>query len=93
MFIDSCVEYYGTRFDDCLKQVASAFPELDLSGISMDDGDDGSSQPTPTPESDGVVVLAKPAANPSPPTSNTPAAIVNVEDQQADGNPADAPAP
>ena len=92
-FIDSCAEYYGTGLDDCLKQVASAFLELDLSGITMDDGDDGSSQPTPTPESDGVVVLAQPAANPSPPTSNTPAAIVNVEDQQADGNPADAPAP
>ena len=30
-FIDSCAEYYGTGFDDCLKQVASAFPELDLS--------------------------------------------------------------
>ena len=35
-FIDSCTDYYGTGFDDCLKQVASAFPELDLSGISMD---------------------------------------------------------
>ena len=35
-FIDSCADYYGTGFDDCLKQVASAFPELDLSGISMD---------------------------------------------------------
>ena len=93
MFIDSCVEYYGTRFDDCLKQVASAFPELDLSGISMDDGDDGSSEPNLTLEANGVVVLAQPAANPSTPVSNTPAAIVNVENQQADGNPADAPAP
>ena len=35
-FIDSCADYYGTGFDDCLKQVASAFSELDLSGISMD---------------------------------------------------------
>ena len=35
-FIDPCADYYGTDFDDCLKQVASAFPELDLSGISMD---------------------------------------------------------
>ena len=35
-FIDSCADYYGTEFDDCLKQVASAFPKLDLSGISMD---------------------------------------------------------
>ena len=35
-FINSCAEYYGIGFDDCLKQVALAFPELDLSGISMD---------------------------------------------------------
>ena len=35
-FIDSCADYYGTGFDDCLKQVASVFPELDLCGISMD---------------------------------------------------------
>ena len=27
-FIDSCAGYYGTGFDDCLKQVASAFPGL-----------------------------------------------------------------
>ena len=89
-FIDSCAKYYGTGFDDCLKQVTSAFPELDLSGIIMDDGDDGSSLPNPTLEPDGVVVLAQPAANPS--ASNAPAVIVNVEDQQANGNPADAPA-
>ena len=35
-FIDSCAVYYSTGFDDCLKQVALTFPELDLSGISMD---------------------------------------------------------
>ena len=35
-FIDSCADYYDTGFDNCLKQVASAFPELDLSRISMD---------------------------------------------------------
>ena len=35
-FIDSCADYYGTCFDDCLKQVASIYPELDLSGITMD---------------------------------------------------------
>ena len=59
----------------------------------MDDGDDGSSEPNLTLEANGVVVLAQPATNPSTPVSNTPAAIVNVENQQADGNPADAPAP
>ena len=57
-FIDFYAEYYGTGFDDYLKQVTSAFPQLDLSRITMDDGDDSSSQPNPTLESDGVSVLA-----------------------------------
>ena len=92
-FIGSCAEYYGTGFDDYLKQVASAFPELDLSGITMDDGDDGSFEPNLTPEANDVVVLAQPAANPPTPASNTLAVIVDVENQQADGKPADAPAP
>ena len=92
-FIDSCVEYYSTGFDDCLKQVASAFPELDLSGISMGDGDDGSSEPNLTPEADGVVVLAQPAANCLTRASKTPAVIVDVENQQADRRPANAPTP
>ena len=92
-FIDSCAEYYGTGFDDCLKQVASAFPKLDLFGITMDDGDDGSSQPNPTPESNGVVVLAQPAANLPTPASNTPAVFTDVDNQQADRNPTDVPAP
>ena len=35
-FIDSYANYYGTGFDDCLKQVASVYPELDLFGITMD---------------------------------------------------------
>ena len=91
-FIDSCVGYYGIGFDDCLKQVASAFLELDLSGITIDDGDDGPSHSTPTMEPDGVVILAQPIANPSTPVSNILAVFVDVEDQQADGNPADDPA-
>ena len=91
-FIDSCVGYYGTGFDDCLKQVASAFLELDLSGITMDDGDDGPSHSTPTPEPDDVVILAQPAANPSTPVSNIPAVLVDVKDQQANRNLADNPA-
>ena len=36
LFIDFCADYYGTGFDDCLKQVALAFPELNLSEITMD---------------------------------------------------------
>ena len=86
-FIDSCAGYYGTGFDDCLKQVASAFPELDLSGITMDDGDDDPSHSAPTLEANGVVILAQPAANPST------LAFVDIEDQQTDGNPADDSAP
>ena len=43
-------------------------------------------------EPDGVVILAQPIANPSTPVSNIPAVFVDVEDQQADGNPADDPA-
>ena len=89
-FIDSCAGYYGTGFNDCLRQVASAFPELDLSGITMDDGDDGSPQPNPTPKHDDSVVLAQPAANPT--VSDSPTMIVDIEDHQADGNPADVPA-
>ena len=36
-FIDSCAKYYGIGFEDYLKQVASAYPNLDLSEITMDD--------------------------------------------------------
>ena len=90
-FIDSCAGYYGTGFDDCLQQVASAFLELDLSRITMDDGDDGSPQPNPTLEHDDSVVLAQPAANLA--ASDSPVMIVDVEDHQADGNNTDIPAP
>ena len=79
LFNDSCADYYGTGFDDCLKQVASAFPKLDLSKIIMDapkpttpvgnvvtDNDDGSPKSRLPPKDDGSVVLAQPAVNPSP---------------------------
>ena len=36
-FIDSCSVYYGDGFEDCLKQVKSIYPHLDLSKITMDD--------------------------------------------------------
>ena len=70
-FIDSCADYYDTDFDDCLKQVASAFLELDLSGISMDapepvtptrdvatEDDDVVLESQPSPVADDGVVLA-----------------------------------
>ena len=70
-FIDSYTDYYGIGFDDCLKQVALAFPELDLFGISMDapepvtpardvatEDDDVVLESQPSPLADGSVVLA-----------------------------------
>ena len=36
-FIDSCTIYYGDGFEDCLKQVKSIYPHLDLSKVTMDD--------------------------------------------------------
>ena len=36
-FIDSCAVYYGDGFEDCLKQVKSVYPHLDLSKVTMDD--------------------------------------------------------
>ena len=56
-FIDSYADYYGTGFDDCLKQVASVFPELDLFGITMDEEGDGSPKSNPPPKDDSVVIL------------------------------------
>ncbi|KAL0003167.1 hypothetical protein SO802_016948 [Lithocarpus litseifolius] len=49
MFVDACAEYYGEGLEDCLKQVKSLYPHLDLSRVSMDD-------PVPsTPVGDTVV--------------------------------------
>ena len=36
-FIDSCTEYYGVGFKDCLKQVKSNYPHLDLVKVLMVD--------------------------------------------------------
>ena len=36
-FIDACAVYYGDRFEDCLKQVGSVYPNLDLSKVTIDD--------------------------------------------------------
>ena len=36
-FIDSSVEYYGDGFKDCLKQVKSIYPHLDLTKVSIED--------------------------------------------------------
>ena len=92
-FIDSCANYYGTGFDDCLKQVASVFPDLDLSGISMDapepvtpvrdiatKDDDVVLESQPSPVADGGIVLAQPAISP-------PASVSKPSDPTADGAP------
>ena len=94
-YIDSCADYYGTGFNDYLKQVATAFPELDLSGITIED-----SVPT-TPVSDTVadegdysidlglppkgdgVILAQLAANPPVPASNPSIELLDVENPPA----------
>ena len=91
-FIDSCADYYGTGFDDCLK--------LDLSGISMDaparnvivDDDDGIPKSHPSPKVDGGVILAQPAITPHAPVSKTPVLTVNANNTQFkdSGTPADA---
>ena len=92
-FIDSCADYYSTGFDDCLKQVVSAFPELDLSGISMDvpepatpakdvaiEDDDVVLESQPSPVADGGIVLAQPAITPLALISNTPEPTVDADD-------------
>ena len=91
-FIDSYADYYGIGFDDCLKQVASAFPELDLSGISMDapepvtpardvatEDDDVVLESQPSLVVDGGVVLAQLAITP-------PASVSKLSDPTVDAN-------
>ena len=104
-FIDTCADYYGTGFNDCLKQVAPAFPELDLSGISMDapepvmpardvatEDDDVVLEFQPSPMVDGGVVLAQPAITPQAPVYKTPELTVDADDtllQKSGGTPTD----
>ena len=103
-FINSCADYYGTSFDDCLKQVASAFPEMDLSGISMNtpelvtpardiatEDDDVVLESQPSPMVDGGVILAQPAITPPAPVSKTLELIVDADGallQKSGGTPA-----
>ncbi|KAK9987401.1 hypothetical protein SO802_032352 [Lithocarpus litseifolius] len=76
-FIDACAEYYGDGFEDCLKQIRSLHPHLDLSKVSMDDpvlstpvgdtvlvDDDSLSESGMHPKDDGIV-LAQPALDKS----------------------------
>ena len=91
-FIDSCADYYDTGFDDYLKQVASAFPELDLSSISMDapepvtpardiaiEDDDIILKSQPSPVADSGVVLAQPAITPPTSISKSSDPIIDVD--------------
>ena len=104
-FIDSCADYYSASFDDCLKQVASAFPKLDLSGNSMDapepvmptrdvaiEDDDIVLESQPLPLVDGSVILAQPVVNPPAPVSKTPELTVDADGallQKSGGTPTD----
>ena len=75
-FIDSCAVYYGDGFKDCLKQVKSSYPHLDLSKITMDDPlpstlasdtileeTDNSIKLKPDPKDDSII-LAQPTTDP-----------------------------
>ena len=90
-YIDSCADYYGTRFDDCLKQVTSTFLELDLYGITMDD-------PEPTTPIDDVVDESDgtPETNPPPVSASNPTVLLvdveNPHSKKDDRNPINAPA-
>ena len=95
-FIDSYADYYGTGFDDYLKQVASAFPELNLSGISIDvpepmtparnvitDDDDSIPESQPSPKVDGGVVLGQLAITPPSSVSKTLVPTVDADGAQS----------
>ena len=101
-FIDSCADYYSTGFDDCLKQVASTFPELDLSSISMNtpepvmpardvatEDDDIVLESQPSPVADGSIVLAQPATTPVPKPSNPTVNADGASSQKGGDTPAD----
>lgn len=90
-FIDSCAVYYGSEFEDCLKQVKSIYPTLDLSKVTMDEpllstlaGDttlresDDSTELEPTPKDDGVV-LAQPTVNPPVPPIIPSVELIDME--------------
>ena len=90
-FIDSCAEYYGIGFENCFKQVASSFPDLDLSRITMDDpmsltptgdtvvGESDDSTESDLPPKDDGIILAQPVANPPVTTSNLSIELLDVE--------------
>ena len=90
-FIDSYVEYYGTRFEDCLKQVTSSYLDLDLFRIIVDDpmpstlasntvvGESNDSTESDLPPKDNGVVLAQPTVDPPVTTSNPSIEFLDVE--------------
>jgi len=49
-YYDECGGFYGDGFDDCLKQVATLYPHLDLSYMVIDD------TVSPTPRGANVVM-------------------------------------
>ena len=94
-FINSCAEYYGTGFEDCLKQVVSAYPDLDLSRITMDDpmpstlagdtivGESDDSIESDFPPKDDGIVLAQPAGDPPVTTSKPSIELLDMENPPA----------
>ena len=94
-FINSCAEYYGTGFEDCLKQVVFSYPALDLSRITMDDpmpstlagdtivGESDDSIESDFPPKDDGIVLAQPAGDPPVTTSKPSIELLDMENPPA----------
>lgn len=95
-FFDVCGMFYGDGFDDCLKQVGAAYPNLNLSQITIDDtilltpgGDDTVSEET----NDSVHMVEQGAKDTDvetivqlpPDNSETPAIQFDVDPFTVDG--------
>jgi len=102
-FIDACAIYYGDGFEDCLNQVKSVYPYLDLSKVTMDDPlsstlasdtifeeTDNSTQSEWDLRNDGVI-LAQPAVEklvtPLLPSTKDPPHDVEIPSTQDAQNP------
>jgi len=93
-FVDSCAEYYGDGFEDCLKQVKFVYPHLDFSKVSMDaplpstpagdatlEENDDFIKSEANPKDDGVI-LAQPAVVDKPVILLTPSTNTPTKEAQ-----------
>ena len=92
-FIDSCAGYYGTGSTIALSRSCQHSQSWTYLGLLWMMETTAPLTLLSTPEADGVIILAQPAANPPTPVSSFLGVFVDVEDQQANGNPTDDSAP